>query len=61
MEVTDELSCEVLVEMLSDFIEQALGEESRRICDAHLAECVPCADYLRGLEYSIAVSGRIRD
>ena len=60
MEVTDELSCEVLVELLSDFIERTLTEESRRICDSHLAQCLPCTDYLRGLRYSIAVSGRLR-
>jgi anti-sigma factor RsiW len=42
-----EVSCETLVELLGDYVDQRLAPDRRASLDAHLAACGPCSDLLR--------------
>ena len=42
-----EVSCETLVELLGDYVDQRLPPDERASVDAHLAACGPCTDLLR--------------
>ena len=48
-----ELTHELVREQLSDYLDDALGESTRRRIDGHLAGCPPCAIYLDTLRITI--------
>ena len=54
-----EMPCRVLVEVITDYLEDALAERDRLRFEAHLAECNACRDYVEQFEQTIALSGRI--
>ena len=54
-----EMPCRELVEVITDYLEDALPERDRLRFEAHLAECDPCRDYIEQFEHTIALSGRI--
>ena len=60
METMKELTCAEVVEILSDYLEKALGPELSKMCSEHLAECEDCEGYLRGLVHAISVAGALR-
>jgi hypothetical protein len=48
-----ELTHELVREQLSDYLDDALGESTRRRIDGHLAGCPPCAVYLDTLRVTV--------
>jgi hypothetical protein len=48
-----ELTHELVREQLSDYLDDALGEVSRRRIDGHLAGCPSCAVYLETLRVTV--------
>ena len=42
----EEMSCRELVEVITDYLEGALGPDDRRRFEAHLAACPYCLTYL---------------
>ena len=60
-------SCEVcferaqvaLVELVTEYLEGALGERDRRAFDAHLAVCDGCAEYVEQMRTTIRVVGTL--
>lgn len=55
------LSCQELVELVTDYLEGAL---SRRDCarfEAHIAACDNCREYLAQFEQTIALTGTLRE
>lgn len=46
MTVQHELTCQELIEHVTDYFEQALPAGARAIFDAHLADCDDCPMYL---------------
>ena len=42
----EDLACQELVELVTDYLEDALPPEERARFDAHLAECPGCSNYL---------------
>jgi anti-sigma factor RsiW len=48
-----ELTHELVREQLSDYLDDALGESTRRRIDGHLAQCPPCAAYLETLRVTV--------
>jgi anti-sigma factor RsiW len=54
-----EMPCQELVEVITEYLESALGDRDRRRFEAHLAECEPCRDYLEQFRQTIALSGRV--
>jgi anti-sigma factor RsiW len=55
-----EMPCRELVEVITDYLEDALPQRDRRRFEAHLAECDDCRDYVAQFEQTIALSGRIQ-
>jgi anti-sigma factor RsiW len=53
------LSCQELVELVTDYFEGALRRRDRRRFDAHIAACDGCTAYLEQMRESIRVTGRL--
>jgi anti-sigma factor RsiW len=50
-----ELTCQELVELVTDYLEDALPPAERARMDAHLAACRGCRDYLHQMEATLRV------
>lgn len=55
-----DLVCQQIVEMVTDYLEGALPGRQRRGFEAHLAGCEHCAEYLEQMRMTILLSGRLR-
>ena len=58
---TPELSCQELVELVTDYLEGALPPSDRRRVEAHLAVCTGCRNYLDQMRRTIALSGTLTE
>lgn len=56
---TQSLSCQELVELVTDYLEGALDPADRRRFDAHIAGCGGCTRYLEQLRETIRLTGTI--
>jgi anti-sigma factor RsiW len=56
---TEALSCQELVELVTDYLEGALDERDRRAFDAHLAACDGCTEYLEQMRTTIRLVGTL--
>jgi anti-sigma factor RsiW len=54
-----ELSCQEIVELVTDYLEGAMDDELRASFEAHLAGCPHCTHYLEQMEATISVAGTI--
>lgn len=59
MTVADPISCQELVELVTDYLEGALDPADLRRFEEHLADCGKCTDYLEQLRATIQAVGRI--
>ena len=57
----EDLSCQELVELVTDYLEGALAPEERARFDAHVAECPGCDRYLEQMRATIALAGASAD
>jgi anti-sigma factor RsiW len=60
----EELTCQELVELVTDYFEGALPPDQRALFDAHVAECPGCEIYLEQVRTTIALvrdSARVAD
>jgi anti-sigma factor RsiW len=60
MTVADAISCQELVELVTDYLEGALEPADLRRFEEHLAGCGKCNDYLDQLRATIGALGQIR-
>jgi anti-sigma factor RsiW len=56
----DELTCQMLVEVITDYIEGTMPPAEREQFEAHLAICPGCVTYLTQMRQTIEVVGRLR-
>ena len=56
-----ELVCQQMVELITDYLEGALGRSQRRRFEAHLAGCEHCTEYLEQMRATIRLTGRLQD
>ena len=56
-----ELSCDEVVELVTDYLEGRLPPEERRRFDEHVTGCDGCVAYLEQMRATIATAGRLRD
>lgn len=54
-----ELTCQQLVELVTDYLEGALTAEARADFEAHLGECPACADYVAQFRHTIDALGTL--
>jgi anti-sigma factor RsiW len=53
------LTCQELVELVTDYFEGALGPADRARFDAHIAECDGCSAYLDQMRATLEGLGRL--
>jgi anti-sigma factor RsiW len=56
---TEALSCQELVELVTDYLEGALSASDLRVFEAHLAVCPHCGEYLEQLRETIRRTGTL--
>jgi anti-sigma factor RsiW len=55
--LTDDLACNELVELVTDYLEGMLPAGERARFDAHLTECPDCVEYLAQMQRTIVAVG----
>jgi anti-sigma factor RsiW len=53
------ITCQELVELVTDYLEDAVDDATRSEIDAHLALCAGCATYLEQMRRTIHALGRV--
>jgi anti-sigma factor RsiW len=56
----DELVCQQVVELVTDYLEGALSRSDRRRFERHLRGCPNCTNYLAQMRETIAATGTLR-
>jgi len=59
MTESDEVACRELVELVTDYLEDAIPERDRARLEAHLAGCEGCTAYLEQMRTTIRLTGRL--
>lgn len=52
--------CQEMVELITDYLEDALPRSQRRRFEAHLAGCEHCTEYLEQMRATIRLTGQLR-
>ena len=56
-----DITCRQAVALMTDYLDGALGPDDRALVEAHLDECEGCAEHLRQIRITVAVTGRIHE
>ena len=56
-----DLTCQELVEIVTDYIEGSLSARERARFDAHLAKCTGCRNYLAQMRQTIKLAGKLSE
>ena len=59
--VGEPLSCREFVELVTDYFEGALADALRLRFEEHLATCPDCPRYLRQIEETVRLTGRLTE
>jgi anti-sigma factor (TIGR02949 family) len=59
MSGVQEMACQELVEVITDYLEGALDAEDRRRFEEHLAGCPGCRNYLEQMRATIRLTGTL--
>lgn len=54
-----ELPCRIIVELVTDYLEDALDAATRDRFEEHLAECEPCVTFLEQMRTTVALVGEV--
>ena len=57
----DDLPCQELVELVTDYLEDRLSASERVRFEAHLALCSGCRTYLEQMRQTVRALGRLRE
>ena len=55
------ITCQELVELITEYLEGSLDNDMRARFDQHLAACPGCSDYLEQMRQTIRATGRLRE
>jgi anti-sigma factor RsiW len=61
MEQSEDLTCAELVELVTEYLENALPLHERRRFEEHLTDCPGCSIYLEQMQTTITAAGRFRE
>ena len=56
-----EMNCRSLVELVTDYLEDALSADERARLEAHLAKCDGCTHYLAQIRTTIRLTGELTE
>jgi len=59
LSTAEAFSCQELVELVTDFLEDALPAEERARFEQHLSECGNCETYLEQMRATIELTGSL--
>lgn len=59
--MTDFFNCEQCVDLLLDYLEGALDEETQTRLDEHLAACPPCVNFMQTYRQSAELTAGLKD
>jgi anti-sigma factor RsiW len=59
--MTTGLTCQELVELVTDYLENALSPAEREAFETHLGGCTGCRNYLSQIRQTIALTGRLTE
>jgi anti-sigma factor RsiW len=57
----DQLTCRELVELVTDYFEDALPADERARFEQHVAYCDPCVNYLGQMRRTAEIVGALRE
>jgi predicted anti-sigma-YlaC factor YlaD len=57
----DELSCQEVVELVTDYLEQALLPEMKAAFEEHVAECPGCDAYIEQVQQTIRMLRKLAE
>jgi len=57
----EHLSCQELVELVTDYLEGALSEEETARFESHIGRCDGCNVYLEQVRQTIVMTGRLSE
>lgn len=55
----NDLVCQQIVELVTDYLEGTLSRSQRRRFEAHLASCPHCSEYLAQMRATIRLTGHL--
>lgn len=58
---SNEITCQELVELVTDYLEGSMPSDRRLRFEEHLAFCFSCAEYLDQMRETIRLMGAIRE
>jgi predicted anti-sigma-YlaC factor YlaD len=61
MTTSNELSCQELVELVTEYLEETLPEHERALFEDHLATCAGCRNYLDQMRRTIQMVGALKE
>jgi len=56
-----DLTCQELVELVTDYLEASLSASQRARFDEHLAKCTGCRNYLAQMRQTINLAGTLTE
>jgi anti-sigma factor RsiW len=54
-----DITCQQAVDLITDYLEDALPARARADLEYHLSDCPHCTEYLAQLRMTIAATGRV--
>jgi len=57
----DEMTCKELVELVTEYLEGTLPNDTRRRMEDHLSRCDGCTHYLEQMRQTIHLTGQVRE
>jgi anti-sigma factor RsiW len=58
-DITNDLACKELVEIITDYLEGTLPDRDRARFDRHLMTCAPCREYVEEMRTTLRLAGRL--
>jgi anti-sigma factor RsiW len=55
----EQLSCQELVELVTNYLEGVQSEDERRSFEHHIEGCTGCHEYVRHMRQTIELTGRL--
>jgi anti-sigma factor RsiW len=55
----EQLSCQELVELVTNYLEDALAQEERDAFEYHIQGCSGCHEYVRQMRQTVELTGRL--
>lgn len=55
------MTCQELVELVTDYLEDALAPEQREQFEAHLSVCPGCEEYLEQIRLTVEATGALTE